>query len=58
MTNATIAITDLLILLEVAEGYTSENGVEAVGRYAVPEDVERAIINAKVAVARPDRGLV
>ena len=58
MTNATIATTDLLILLDVAEGYTSENGLDAVGRYAVPEEVERAIINAKAAVARPGRGLI
>ena len=36
MTNITIQAIDLQALLDVAEGYTSENGVDSVGRYAVP----------------------
>ena len=49
---ATVPAVDLVALLEVADGYIAENGAEAVARYAVPEDVERAIMNAKAAIRR------
>ena len=52
MTNTTIATTDLQILLDVVEGYTSENGLDAARRYAVPKEVQRAIINAKAAMRK------
>ena len=54
MKNATISTVDLQALLDVAEGYTTENGLDAAGRYAVPEAVLRAINNAKVAVRQSD----
>ena len=37
MTNITIPAADLQVLLDIAEGYTSENGLDSVGRYAMPE---------------------
>ena len=50
MTKTIIAAIDLQALLDVAEGYTAESGLDAVRRYAMPEDVQRAITNAKVAI--------
>ena len=50
--TATIPAIELMALLEVADGYIAENGAEAVARYAVPEDVERAIMNAKAAIRK------
>ena len=46
MKDATISAADLQALLDVAEGYTTENGLDAVARYAVPEEVQQAISNA------------
>ena len=54
MTNATIATTDLLVLLDVAEGYTAENGLDAVSRYALPDEVQRAITNAKAVIGKAE----
>ena len=51
MTNITIQASDLQALLDVAEGYTSENGVDSVGRYAAPEAVQLAIVNARAAIS-------
>ena len=48
--DITIRSNDLQVLMEVAQGYTSENGLDSVSRYAVPEDVDRAIVNAKAAI--------
>ena len=50
METITISIVDLKALLDVAEGYTCEGGVDAVSRYASPEQVQQAIINAKTAI--------
>ena len=50
MTSSKLTTIDLRILLDVAEGYISENGLEAVNRYAVPMDVLRAISNTKAAI--------
>ena len=50
--TATVPAIDLTALLEVADGYIAENGAEAVARYAVPEDVERAIMNAKATIRK------
>ena len=50
MTSSKLTTIDLRILLDVAEGYISENGLEAVNRYAVPTDVLRAISNTKEAI--------
>ena len=52
MTNITIPAADLRVLLDIAVGYTSENGLDSVGRYAMPEEVQRAIANARTAVRR------
>ena len=52
MTNITISAADLQILLDIAEGYTSENGFDFVGRYAMPAEVKRAIANAMTAIRR------
>lgn len=52
MTTITIPANDLQALLDVSEGYTAENGLESVGRYALPEEVQRAISNAKAAIRR------
>ena len=54
MTNATIATIDLRALLDVVEGYTSESGLDTVGRYAIPEEVQRAVINAKAAIRKSE----
>ena len=60
MQDTTISAADLQALLDVAEGFTSENGLDAVTRYAVPEAVQQAIDNATAAVGelnvklRPD----
>ena len=45
---------DLQALLDLAEGYTAENGLAAVSRYAAPDEVKRAIVNAETAI-RKDR---
>ena len=50
MTNGTLTTIDLRILLDVVEGYISENGLKAVNRYAAPKDVLRAISNSKAAI--------
>ena len=55
MTITTISTIDLQTLLDVTEGYTSENGLVSAGRYAVPEAVQRAIIRAKVALRKTER---
>ncbi len=55
MKSSAITRRDLQVLLDVAEGYTEENGYAAVSRYAAPEVVQRAIMNAKsVMRSRPD----
>lgn len=52
MTNAMIAIADLRVLLEVVEGYTSENGIDAASRYAAPRELQQAILNARTAMRK------
>ena len=47
-----IDTTDLQVLLDLAEGYTSENGFAAVGRYAEPDAVRKAIIKGKAEIRR------
>ena len=54
MKNAAISAIALQALLDVAEGYTTENGLDAVSRYAAPEVVLRAINNATAAVRKSD----
>ena len=43
MTNVTVSATDLRALLDVTEGYASEHGLDSVQRYAMPQQVRRAI---------------
>ena len=50
MQDTTISAIDLRALLDVAEGFTTENGLDSVARYAVPEEVQQAINNATAAV--------
>ena len=38
------------VLLDVVEGHITENGLEAVNRYAVPMCVLRATSNVKMAI--------
>ena len=52
MTDIPIQAIDLRVLLDVAEGYASENGLDSIRRYAVPEEVQRAISNARAAIRR------
>ena len=52
MTNITIPSTDMRVLLDVAEGFTAEHGLDSVGRYAMPEDVQRAIATVRAAIGR------
>ena len=54
MQDATISAADLRALLDVAEGFSSENGLDAVAKYAVPEAVQQAIDNATAAVGEPN----
>ena len=54
MEDTTISAIDLRALLDVAEGFTTENGLDAVARYAVPKDVQQAINNATAAVYKSD----
>ena len=46
MTNVSISFADLRALLDVAEGYAAEHGLDSVSRYATPAAVERAVANA------------
>ena len=57
MTSSKLTTNDLRILLDVAEGYISENGLEAVNRYAAPMDVLRAINNTKAAIGTDNRSI-
>ncbi len=57
MTSSKLTTNDLRILLDVAEGYISENGLEAVDRYAAPMDVLRAINNAKAAIGTGNQSI-
>ena len=57
MTSSKLTTIDLRILLDVAEGYISENGLEAVSRYAVPMDVLRAISNTKAAIGTDNHSI-
>ena len=57
MKDTTISVIDLQALLDVAEGYTTENGLDAVARYAVPEEVQRAISNASAEMRKSDVNL-
>ena len=52
MIDIPIQAIDLRVLLDVAEGYASENGLDSIRRYAVPEEVQRAISNARAAIRR------
>ena len=52
MATTRIPTLDLQALIDVAEGYTAENGLDAVGKYAAPEEVHRAIISAKSALRK------
>ena len=54
MQDTTISAADLRALLDVAEGFTSENGLDAVARYAVPDAVQKAIDNAAAAMGEPN----
>lgn len=54
MTSVTISTVDLRALIDVAEGYTSEHGLDSVERYALPEQVRRAIVNASAAMKDVD----
>lgn len=47
-----IDTTDLQALIDLAEGYTSENGFAAVGRYAEPDAVRKAIAKGKTELRR------
>ena len=58
MKNTTISAVDLQALLDVAEGYTAEHGLDAVDRYAVREAVRRAINNATIVVRESDAKLI
>lgn len=57
MTSSKLTTIDLRTLLDVAEGYISENGLEAVNRYAVPMEVLRAISNTKAAIGADDQSI-
>ena len=46
MKGITISAVDLRVLLDVAEGYAAEHGLDSVSRYATPAAVERAVANA------------
>lgn len=50
-TTGPIARTDLQTLLDVVEGYISENGFEAARRYALPIQIEKALHNARAAIS-------
>ena len=50
MKGITISAVDLGALLDVAEGYAAEHGLESVQRYATPVVVERAVFNAREAI--------
>lgn len=54
MQETTISVTDLRTLLDVAEGFTSENGLDAVAKYAAPKEVQHAINHATAAVRKLD----
>lgn len=54
MTSVTISTVDLRALIDVTEGYTSEHGLDSVERYALPEQVRRAIVNASAAMKDVD----
>ena len=54
MQDTTISANDLRALLDVAEGFTTENGLDAVARYAIPEEVHQAINNATAAMHESD----
>ena len=54
MTIIKIETVDIQALLDLAEGYTAENGLAAVSRYAAPDEVQNAMVNAKTAI-RKDR---
>lgn len=54
MSETTISATDLRVLLNVAEGFTTENGLDAVARYAIPKEVQRAINHAIGALCNLD----
>lgn len=45
MSTVEIPTSDLRALLEVVEGYVSENGLDSVARYAAPSDVRRSIVH-------------
>ena len=57
MMSNKLTTIDLRILLDVAEGYISENGLEAVNRYAVARDVLRAISNTKAAIGTDNHSI-
>ena len=57
MRDTRVSVTDLRALLDVAEGFTTENGLDAVTRYAVPEEVQQAINHATAAVCEIDGNL-
>ena len=50
MSSITISATDLRALLDVAEGYAVEHGLNSVARYAAPTAVQRAMANACEAI--------
>ena len=52
MTNVTISTCDLQILLDIAEGYTSENGLEAISRYTVPSRAEDVMEKVRATINR------
>ena len=48
--TATVNLTDLQALTEVAEAFMSEAGDYTINRYAGPAQVVRAVANAKTAI--------
>ena len=50
MSEAKIDTEDLETLLDIAEGFISENGIRAADKYAPPERIEAAVNKARKAV--------
>lgn len=56
MNEVPMSNEDLQTLLDVAEGYAAEHGLESAGRYAEPRRVQKAIHNAKAAIKEWETG--
>ena len=55
MSEVKIETADLEILMNLAEGFIAENGLEATDRYAPPERVAQAVSKARKAVRKTKR---